>query len=222
MCPLVTLRGREERYRSSNQRAHRPHWRHRQVWLEPRVSGRVDRQDKPPDPACPGSGPHGVRPERGSSRPAETSSRRRTDATRSRWCRCCSRRLVLVTATSASTGAIRSAAAASARCSTEGGRSGAGVGDQVTVTDSHHPALRMAPAASSRCQCPRDSCTCCCPSAWLSPGRECPEASRIGTLCAGLLSFVTGEAWSFEDVRGVRLAARRRPAGPSVPLDRGR
>ncbi len=35
-------------------------------------------------------------------------------------------------------------------------RSGAGTGDQVTVTDSYHPALRMAPAGSSRRQCPRD------------------------------------------------------------------
>jgi hypothetical protein len=55
---------------------------------------------------------------------------------------------VLVTATSASTRAIRSAAAASTRCSPAGRRSGAGAGDQVTVTDSHHPGLRMAPAAS--------------------------------------------------------------------------
>jgi hypothetical protein len=55
--------------------------------------------------------------------------------------------VVLVTATSASTGAIMSAAAASARCSTAGRRSGVGAGDQVKVTDFRHPALRMAPAA---------------------------------------------------------------------------
>jgi len=107
---------------------------------------------------------HGVRSDRGSCR--------RRDATGSTRCRRCSRRLVLVTAISASTGAIRSAAAASARCSTAGRRSGAGVGDQVTVTDSHHPALRMAPAESSRRQCPRDTCTWCCQSPWLSRGRE--------------------------------------------------
>jgi hypothetical protein len=33
------------------------------------------------------------------------------------------------------------AAASSTRCSTAGRRSGAGAGDHVTVTDSHHPAL---------------------------------------------------------------------------------
>jgi hypothetical protein len=48
---------------------------------------------------------------------------------------------MLVIATSARTGAIMSVAAASARGSAAGRRSGAGVGDQVTVTDSHHPAL---------------------------------------------------------------------------------
>ena len=78
----------------------------------------------------------------------------------------------LVTATSASTGAIMPAAAASARGSTAGRRSGAGADDQVTVTDSHHPALRMAPAGSSRRQCPRDSCTCRGQSPWLSRGTE--------------------------------------------------
>jgi hypothetical protein len=60
----------------------------------------------------------------------------------------CSRRLALVTAAAATTGAIMSAAASSVRRSTAGRRSGAGAGDQVTVTDSHHPALRMAPEAS--------------------------------------------------------------------------
>ena len=47
-----------------------------------------------------------------------------------------------------------SAAAASARCSAAGRRSGASAGDQITVTDSRHPALRMAPAASSHRPCP--------------------------------------------------------------------
>jgi hypothetical protein len=81
-------------------------------------------------------------------------------------------------------------AAASARGTTSGRRSGAGAGDQVTVTDSHHPALRMAPAASSRRQCPRDSWTCC-QRPWLSRGREWPEGSRIGPLCAGHLAVAT-------------------------------
>lgn len=137
-----------------------------------RKSRAGESQDKPLGPACPGPGPYGVRCDRGSSRPAETSCRRRRDAAGSTRCRRCSRRLVLVTAISASTGAIMSAAAASARGSAAGRRSGASAGDQVTVTDSHHPALRTAPAASSRRQCPRDSCTCCCRSPWLSPGRE--------------------------------------------------
>jgi hypothetical protein len=97
---------------------------------------------------------------------------------------------MLVIATSARTGAIMSVAAASARGSTAGRRSGAGAGDQVTVTDSHHPALRMAPAASSRRQCPRDSWTCC-QRPWLSRGREWPERSRIGPLCAGRLAVAT-------------------------------
>ena len=152
----------------------------------------VNRQHKPLDPACPGPGPHGVRSGRGSSRAAETGCRRRSDATRSRWFRRCSRRLALVTATSASTGAIMPAAAPSVRCSTAGRRSGAGAGDQVTVTDSHHPALRMAPAASSRRQCPRDSCTCC-QSPWLSRGRERPEASCMYTLCVRLLRLVISD-----------------------------
>jgi hypothetical protein len=97
---------------------------------------------------------------------------------------------MLVIATSARTGAIMSVAAASARGSTSGRRSGAGAGDQVTVTDSHHPALRMAPAASSRRQCPWDSWTCC-QRPWLSRGREWPEGSRIGPLCAGHLAVAT-------------------------------
>lgn len=125
MGPPVTLRDRGERYRSSNHKSSSSRWRHSRVWLYPRLRP-VDRQHKPPDPACPGPGPHGIRPERGSSRAAETSCRRRSDATRSRWCRRCSRRLALVTATSASTGAIMPAAAASAHCSTAGRRSGAG------------------------------------------------------------------------------------------------
>ncbi len=125
----------------------------------------------PLDPACPGPGSHGIRTERGSSRSADTGCRRRRHATRRRWSRRCSSRLVLVTATSASTGAIMSAAAASARGRMAGRRSGAGAGDQVTVTDSHHPALLMAPATSSRRQCPRDSCTCCGQRPWLSQGR---------------------------------------------------
>ena len=129
------------------------------------------RQGKPPCPAGPGPGPHDVRPERGSSRAAETSGRRRSDATTSRRRRRCSRRLALVAAASASTGAITSAAAVSARGSRAGRRPGAGAGDHVTVTDSHHAALRTAPAASWRRQCPRDSCTCC-QGPWLSPGRE--------------------------------------------------
>lgn len=127
---------------------------------------------QPLDPAGPGPGPHDIRPERGSSRPAETGCRRRRNATRRRWSRRCSSRLVLVTATSASTGAIMSAAAASARGRTAGRRPGAGAGDQVTVTDSHHPALWMAPAASSRRQCPLDSCTCRGQSPWLPRDTE--------------------------------------------------
>ena len=94
---------------------------------------------------------------RGSSLGAETSWRRRTDTTGSPRCPGWIRRLMLVIATSARTGAIMSVAAARTRGSAAGRRSGAGAGDQVTVTDSHHPALRMAPAASSRRQCPRDS-----------------------------------------------------------------
>jgi len=140
-----------------------------------------------------GTGPHGVLLGRGSCRAAETSCRRRSDAISSRWFRRCSRRLALVTATSASTGAIMSAAASSVRCSTAGRRSGAGACDQVTVTDSHHPALRMAPAASSRRQRPRDSCVCCCQSPWLSRSRERPEASCMYTLCARRPCLVTSE-----------------------------
>ena len=89
------------------------------------------------------------------------------------------------------------AAAASARGRTAGRRSGAGAGAQVTVTDSHHPALRVAPTASSRRQCPRDSCTCRGQSSWLPRGREWPEASCIGTLCAALLSFVKEDGKGF-------------------------
>jgi hypothetical protein len=44
--------------------------------------------------------------------------------------------------------AIMSSVVSSVRRSTAGRRSGAGAGDQVTVTDSRHPALRMAPDAS--------------------------------------------------------------------------
>ena len=137
---------------------------------------------------------------RGSSRGAETSRRRRTDTTGSPRCPGWIRRLMLVIATSARTGAIMSVAAASARGTTSGRRSGAGAGDQVTVTDSHHPALRMAPAASSRRQCPRDSWTCC-QRPWLSRGREWPEGSRIGPLCAGRLAVATL----------ARLGSRSRP-----------
>jgi len=137
-----------------------------------------------------GTGPHGARSGRGCSRGAETSWRRRTDTTGSPRCPRCARRLMPVIAASARTGAIMSAAAASARGSMAGRRSGAGAGDRVTVTGSCHPALRMAPAASSRRQCPRDSWTCC-QSPWLSRGREWPEASRIGPLCAGHLSVAT-------------------------------
>lgn len=124
----------------------------------------------PLDPACPGPGFYGGQPERGSSRSAGTGCRSR-DTARRRWSRRCSSRLVLVTATSASTGMIMSAAAASVRARMAGRRSGAGAGDQVTVTDSHRPALLMAPPASSRRQCPRDSRTCCGQRAWLSRGR---------------------------------------------------
>ena len=67
-------------------------------------------------------------------------------------------RTVVAAASSTIAGAIASAAAASARRSGAGLRPGAGAGDQVTVTDSHHPALRTAP--SWRRQCPRDNCTC--------------------------------------------------------------
>ena len=67
-------------------------------------------------------------------------------------------RTVVAAASSTIAGAIASAAAASARRSGAGLRPGAGAGDQVTVTDSHHPALRTAP--SSRRQCPRENCTC--------------------------------------------------------------
>lgn len=100
------------------------------------------------------TGPHRVRSGRGCFRVAQTCYRRRSEATSRRWFRRCSRRLALVTATSASTGAIMSAAASSVRCSTAGRRAGPGAGDQVMVTDSHHPALRMAPVASARRQCP--------------------------------------------------------------------
>jgi len=126
---------------------------------------------QPLDPACPGSGCHGVRPERGSSRPAGTGCRRSRDATRRRWSRRRSSRLVLVTAISASTGAITPAATGTARRRMAGRRPGAGAGGQVMVTDSHHPALVMAPAASSRRQCPRDSSTCGGHRPRLSPGR---------------------------------------------------
>ena len=177
MGPLVTLRDRGERYRSSNHKSSSSPLASQPGMAISADLRPVNRQHKPPDPACPGPGPHGVRPDRGSSRPAETSCRRASDMASNRWFRRCSRRLALVTATSASTGAITSAAAASARCSTAGRRSGADAGDQVTVTDSHHPELRMAPAASSRRQCPRDSCTCCCQNPWLSRSRERPEPS---------------------------------------------
>ena len=165
-------------------------WCHSCARLWPRVTGRLNRQGKPSDPGWPRPGLHGVRSGRGSSRGAETSWRRRTDTTGSPRCPGWIRRLMLVIATSARTGAIMSVAAASARGSTAGRRSGAGAGDQVTVTDSHHPALRMAPAASSRRQCPRDSWTCC-PRPWLPRGREWPEGSRIGPLCAGHLAVAT-------------------------------
>jgi hypothetical protein len=191
--PLVTVRDRDERCRSSNHKSPSgplasPPGIAVSAALRP-----VNRQNKPPGQSCAGRGPHGVRSERGSSRAAETSGRRRSDAASSRWFRRCSRRLALVTATSASTGAIMSAAASSIRCSRARRRSGGAAGDQVTVTDSHHPALRMAPAASSRRQCPRDSCTCCCQSPWLSRSRERPEASCMYTLCARLLSLVTSD-----------------------------
>jgi len=52
-----------------------------------------------------------------------------------------------------------SAAAASARCSAAGRRSGASAGDQITVTDSRHPALRMAPRRVLAPPVPRASCT---------------------------------------------------------------
>lgn len=117
---------------------------------------------------------------------AEASCRRAAEATGYMRCPRSSRRLVVAAATSATTGAIRSAAAASARPTMVGPRPGAGAGDQVTVTDSHHPALRMAPAASSRRQCPRDSSTCSRHSPWFLPGSERPQVPRILTLCAGL------------------------------------
>jgi hypothetical protein len=147
MCVLVTLRDRGERGRSSNHKSSSSGLRHSRVWLYPWVFGPVNRQDKRSDPACPGPCRHGVRFDRGSCGAAEISCRRRRGVTGRRWCRRCRRRVVLVTATSASTGAIMSAAAASARCSTAGRRSGVGAGDQVKVTDFRHPALRMAPAA---------------------------------------------------------------------------
>ena len=191
--PFVTVRDSDERCRSPDRKSSScalasPPGIAVSAGLRP-----VNRQHKPLDPACPGPSPHGVLSGRGSSRAAEASCRRRSDATRSRWFRRCSRRLALVTATSASTGTIMPAAAPSVRCSTAGWRSGAGAGDQVTVTDSHHPALRMAPATSSRRQCPRDSCTCCCQSPWLSRSRERPEASCMYTLCARLLRLVTSD-----------------------------
>lgn len=160
----------------------------------------VNRQDKPSDPGWPRPGLHGVGLGRGSSLGAETSRRRGTDTTGSPRCPRWIRRLMLVIAALARTGAIMSVAAASARGSTAGRRSGAGAGDQVTVTDSHHPALRMAPAASSRRQCPRDSWTCC-RRPWLARGREWPEGSRIGPLCAGHLAVATL----------ARLGSRSRP-----------
>jgi hypothetical protein len=191
--PLVTVRDRDERCRSSNHKSSScPLVSPPDIAISAGL-GPVNRQCKPSAPACPGPGPHGVRSDRGSSRAAETSCRRRSEATSSRWFRRCSRRLALVTAASASTGAIMLAAASSVRCSMAGRRSGAGAGDQVTVTDSHHPALRMAPAASSRRQCPRASCICCCQSLWLSRSRERSEASCMDTLCAGLVSLVTSD-----------------------------
>ena len=104
--PLVTVRDRDEHCRPSNRKSSScplasPPGIAVSAGLRP-----VNRQHKPPDPACPGPGPHGVRSDRGSSRAPETSCRRRSSATSSRWLRRCSRRLALVTATSASTGAI--------------------------------------------------------------------------------------------------------------------
>jgi len=163
----------------------------------------------PPDPACPGRGRHGVWSGRGSCRAAGAGRRRRSEATSSRWFRRCSSRLALVTATSASTGAIIPAAASSVRCSMAGRRAGTGAGGQVTVTDSHHPALRMAPAASSRRQCPRDRCTCCCQCPWLSRSGERPEASCMDILCARLLSLVT-MTWSGGDRRMARCVVASR------------
>ena len=104
---------------------------------------------------------------------------------------------MLVIATSARTGAMMSVAAASARGSTAGRRSGAGAGDQVT--DSYHPALRMAPAASSRRQCPRDSWTCC--QRPCCHGTENGLRVSHGPLCAGRLAVATL----------ARLGSRSRP-----------
>ena len=167
-----------------------------------------------------GPGPHGVRSGRGRFRAGEIGCRRRSEAASSRWLRRCSRRRALVTATSASTGAIMSAVASSVRCSTVGRRAGAGACDQVTVTDSHHPALRIAPAASARRQCPRDSCTCCRQSPWLSRGREREEASSMHTLCARPCPR-SPPSWSGGDRRMSRCVATQpdrlgghRPAGP--------
>ena len=101
---------------------------------------------------------HEVRSERGSA--LAIGGRRRRgggNAGRERRWRSINR-TVVAAASSTIAGAIASAAAASARRSGAGLRPGAGAGDQVTMTDSHHPALRMAP--SSRRQCPRENCTC--------------------------------------------------------------
>lgn len=169
---------------------------------------RGSQASEPPGPACPVAGPHGVRSGRGCSGAAEIGCCRRSDATSSRWFRRCSRCLAVVTAASASTGAIMPTAASSVCCRTAGRRAGAGAGDQVMAIDSHHPALRMAPAASSRRQCPRDRCTCCCQGPWLSRGRVRLEACFMYTLCAGLslvttICVVVTSEWS----------GARRPAG---------
>ena len=105
----------------------------------------------------------------GSSLAAEASCRRGEDATGCARCRRSSARLVLAIATSASIGAIMSAAAASARCSTAGRRPGAG--NQVTVTDSTIPCCGWRP--------PR-------PRAASAPGTAAPAAARaLGSHRAG-------------------------------------
>ena len=153
-----------------------------------------------------------------------TSRRRKTETTGSPRCPGWIRRLMLVIATSARTGGNH--VGGGRQCPRQHGRAAIrrGTGNQVTVTvtDSHHPALRMAPAASSRRQCPRDSWTCC-QRPWLSRGREWPEGSRIGPLCAGRPAVATlprlgsrSRPDRAHGVGAVRVVAAGSPPAPAI------